>query len=150
MGLLNKLGFGSNKPQETPATSPAAPPAAKMKKILVVEDDEALRNLYVEVLKAEQLEVISAENGLKGLEIAQAQRPDIILLDLMMPVMDGKTMLRTLRGLPGFEKLPVIILTNAGDIDSIRETKLFGNANAFLIKSNVTPQDIIQNVRTYV
>jgi CheY-like chemotaxis protein len=68
----------------------------------------------------------------------------------MMPVMDGKTMLRTLRGLPGFEKLPVIILTNAGDIDSIRETKLFGNANAFLIKANVTPQDIVQNIRTYI
>ena len=149
MGLFDRFKFGSQNSQPTPA-APAAPIGPKMKKVLVVEDDETLRALYVEVIKAEQLEVISAENGLKGLEIAQAQKPDVILLGLMMPVMDGKTMLRTLRGLPGFEKLPVIILTNAGDIDSIRETKLFGNANAFLIKANVTPQDIVQNIRTYI
>ena len=68
----------------------------------------------------------------------------------MMPVMDGKTLLRTIRAMPEFETLPVIVLTNAGDIDSMKETKFYSNANAFLIKANVTPEDIINQVKTYV
>jgi CheY-like chemotaxis protein len=68
----------------------------------------------------------------------------------MMPVMDGKVMLKRLREMPEFKTLPVIVLTNAGDVDTIRETKSYYNASDFLIKSNVTPDDILNKVRDYI
>jgi CheY-like chemotaxis protein len=66
----------------------------------------------------------------------------------MMPVMDGKTMLHRVRAMPEFEKLPIIVLTNAGDMNSMHETKVLGNANDFLIKANVTPEDIVNRVKS--
>jgi CheY-like chemotaxis protein len=68
----------------------------------------------------------------------------------MMPVMDGKVMLRRLREMPEFATLPVIVLTNAGTVDNITETKTLYNASDFLIKSNVTPDDILVKVRQFV
>jgi CheY-like chemotaxis protein len=68
----------------------------------------------------------------------------------MMPVMDGKAMLRRLREIPEFKTLPVIVLTNAGDVDSIRETRLYYDANEFLIKSNVSTEDILKTVKDLI
>lgn len=148
MGLLSKLINFSKKPQKAFPTPDS--PLSPSKKVLIVEDDESIRSLYADILKAEHYEVLIAENGQIGLDSIQKNHPDLVLLDLMMPVMDGKTMLRTLRTMPEFETLPVIVLTNAGDIDSMKETKFYSNANAFLIKANVTPEDIINQVKTYV
>lgn len=120
---------------------------ATQKKVLVVEDEEDLRTFYKDLLTAEGFLVLTAVNGLEGLNIALAQKPDVITLDLMMPVMDGKTMLRKLRQTPGFESLPVIIFTNAGTAENMRETQLYDKASAFLIKSNVNPQDIIDRIK---
>ena len=150
MGIFDKLNPFLNKTPSPATTPPAAPLTQSAKKILVVEDDEALRSLYVDVLKAEHFDVLAAENGQIGLEITQREKPQLLLLDLMMPVMDGKTLLRTLRNMPEFKDLPVIVLTNAGDVDSIKETKFYSNANSFLIKANVTPADIVQHVKTYL
>lgn len=118
------------------------------KKIVVVEDEPALRELYVEVIKGAGFEVSSAGNGQEGLTLISSFHPDLILLDLMMPIMDGKTMLMKLRDIPEFKRTPVIVLTNAGDADSLTQTKLYGGAAAFLIKSNVTPQDVLDSIRT--
>jgi DNA-binding response OmpR family regulator len=78
-------------------------------KVLIVEDESVLREMYRDKLEHEGFEVIVASNGKEGLEMAIAKKPRIILLDLMMPIMDGKMMLRRLRALPDFKKLPVII-----------------------------------------
>jgi DNA-binding response OmpR family regulator len=127
---------------------PPQPQAQQSRKILIVEDDEYLRNLYKEILTAENYTVMTAENGQVGLDTITSQRPDLVLLDLMMPVMDGKTMLHRVRAMPEFEKLPIIVLTNAGDMNSMHETKVLGNANDFLIKANVTPEDIVNRVKS--
>ena len=82
--------------------------------------------------------------------MAIANKPNIVLLDSLMPVLDGKTMLHKLREIPEFKTLPVIVLTNAGDADNMRETKFYDNASAFLIKSNVTPGDIANQVKTLI
>jgi DNA-binding response OmpR family regulator len=119
------------------------------KKILVVEDEESLRNFYVNLLKSEGYEVASAENGEQGLNRAKSEKPDLILLDLMMPVLDGKIMLKRLREIPEFKTLPVIVLTNAGDIDSMTQTHFFDNASEFLIKSNVDPGEVIKKIKMY-
>ncbi len=133
---------------DDPKTQPTAPTATPLKKVLVVDDDENLRFFYLELLKGEGFNAIGAENGQVGLDTINSQKPDAVLLDLMMPVMDGKTMLHTIRQIPEFKYLPVIVLTNAGTSDNMKDTKFYDNADDFLIKSNVTPDEIIQKVKS--
>jgi DNA-binding response OmpR family regulator len=121
-----------------------------LKKVLIVEDDNILLEMYRDKFIKENFEVITAENGKIGLEKALNEKPDIILLDLMMPVMDGTIMLRRLREFPQFKKLPVIILTNAGAVDNIKETQRYDNACEFLIKSNVSIDDVVDKVKFWL
>jgi len=129
--------------------APTTAPVATKTKVLVVEDDKAMRDVYVEVLLSEGFDVRIANNGEEGLSVATNYPPDIIVLDLLMPVMDGKTMLRKLRDIPQFKSLPVIVLTNQGDVDSMNETKLFGNASDFLIKANITPNILVDKIKMF-
>lgn len=117
------------------------------RKILIVEDEEALAGALEDEFKNEGFIVIKAENGELGLEKAKLEKPDVILLDLLMPVMDGQTMLRRLREIDEFRNLPVVVLTNNGDIENIRETQFYGNAIEFLIKSNVSLKEISKKVK---
>lgn len=82
-----------------------------MKKILVVDDEPELRTAVKIRLEVEGYDVIAAENGKQCLELARAQKPDLIILDLMMPVMDGYTALKRLKEDPELAKIPVIILS---------------------------------------
>jgi len=118
-----------------------------MKTILIIEDEKRLADALEIKFRHEGFNVIKAENGQTGLELIISQNPNVVLLDLMMPVMDGKTMLKKLREFPQFKNLPVIVLTNAGDVDNMRETQLYYNANAFLIKSNTSPDQIVAKVK---
>ena len=120
------------------------------KTILIIEDDKILLEMYQDKFTNEGFEVIIAENGKQGLEKVISQKPDVILLDLMMPIMDGKTMLRKVREFPQFKRLPVIVLTNAGAIENIRETKRYDNACEFLIKSNVSLEEIVDRVKFWM
>jgi DNA-binding response OmpR family regulator len=143
MGFLDKLV--GNSPNKDIQPAPVAPP----KKVIIVEDDKELRDFYSELLSSEGFTTLTAENGQIGLQTIMAQKPDLVLLDLMMPVMDGKMMLHKMRNIPEFAKTPVIVLTNAGDADNMRQTQYFDNASAFLIKANVTPDEIINRVKTF-
>lgn len=120
------------------------------KKILIVEDDKILLEMYQDKFLKENFAVITAENGKIGLERTLTEKPDIILLDLMMPVMDGKRMLSKLRDFPQFKKLPVIVLTNAGEVDNIKETQRYDNACEFLIKSNVSVEEVVERVKFWL
>jgi len=141
--IFNNMGL-FDKPSAPKPSSP--PPAALNKKVLVVEDEKLLGDALELKFTHAGFVVLRAENGQVGLEITIKEHPDIILLDLMMPVMDGKTMLRMLRDIPEFKTLPVLVLSNAGDIDNIRETQMYYGATDFLIKSNVTTDEIIAKV----
>jgi DNA-binding response OmpR family regulator len=146
MGLLDniKILIGNTKDPIPPE------PIAKtfpQKKVLIVEDEKMLSDALAFKLTASGFIVFTAENGEIGLETAVAQKPDIILLDLIMPIMDGKTMLRKLREFPQFKTIPVVVLTNAGDVHSMMETRTYYNANEFLIKSNITPDQIVKKIR---
>jgi DNA-binding response OmpR family regulator len=146
MAVLNdiKVLLGKKKPYETPKhTHP-------QKKVLIVEDESVLQEMYKDKFTTEGFSVFVANDGQHGLKQAVEHKPDIILLDLMMPIMDGKTMLRKLRELPDFKKLPVIILTNAGEVENIMETQHFDNACEFLIKSNVSVDEIVKKVKFWL
>jgi DNA-binding response OmpR family regulator len=149
MGLVNNIktlvGNDPSKPQEA-----SQAPASTRRKVLIVEDDLTLKDFYSELMKEQGYDVLTAENGQVGLQMVMSQKPNLVLLDIMMPVMDGKAMLHEVRKIPEFKTLPVVILTNAGDIDTMRETQRYDNANAFLIKSNVSPQEVIDAVKAMI
>jgi DNA-binding response OmpR family regulator len=121
-----------------------------LKKILIVEDDAILLEMYKDKFVTEGFEVITAINGKEGLEKTLEQKPNIIILDLMMPVMSGESMLKKIREFPQFKRLPVIVLTNAGEVDNIRLTKRYDDACDFLIKSNVSIDDVVDKVRFWL
>ena len=86
-----------------------------MKRILLIDDTHSLREEIVDVLELEGFSVVTAENGRVGLERIQAERPDLVLCDLMMPEMDGYETLKAIRANPETLTLPVIVLTARDD-----------------------------------
>lgn len=116
-------------------------------KILIVEDDNSIRNLYQTKLSNSGFEVEVAENGQLGLDKLKKFTPDIILLDVMMPIMDGFEMLKRLRKDKNFEETPVIILSNYGEVDQMTEGFTTG-ATDYLVKAEHTPSDVVDVVKT--
>jgi CheY-like chemotaxis protein len=114
--------------------------------ILIVEDSDLLRAVVKDALEAEQYVVSEAENGKIGLETALRDHPDLIMLDLMMPVMGGKEALDLLRKDPWGASVPVIILTGTRDERLIEELK--GDRHAdFLLKENWMMDEVVMHVK---
>ncbi len=145
MGIIQDIKILSGKEEVTPSPVHKTP-----KKILITEDEEVLRSALVDRFTKEGYDVFKAANGEEGLAAAKRYHPDIILLDLLMPVLDGKVMLKRLRKIPEFKMTPVIVLTNAGEVDNIRETQYYDNAVEFLIKSNVKIDDVVERVNMLI
>ncbi len=95
-----------------------------MAKILVIDDEEGIRNLLDTLLRRKGYDIVLAESGRKGLELFRREHPDVIVLDLKMPEMDGLTVLQQLRSLD--PKQPVIILTGAGTPEAERQVRALG------------------------
>ena len=113
----------------------------KRLRILVVDDDERIINFLRSKLKATGYEVFTAGNGIEGLEQAQSQEPELIVLDLIMPKMDGLEMLKELRC---FSTVPVIILTAKGaDADKIKGLQL--GADDYLPKP-FNPDELVARI----
>lgn len=117
------------------------------KKILIVEDDKAESNALAETLSREGFIVSTAENGGKGLERALADHPDLILLDIVMPGMDGITMLNKLREDAWGKTVPAIILTNLNPDDEIVRQKAPTEFSYFLMKANFALEDVVRAVK---
>lgn len=122
------------------------------KKILVieeVEDDTSLRNVLHDKFKLEGFGVLQAKNGEDGLATALREHPDIILLDIVMPVMDGLTMMKKLRETNEWGKhVPIILLTNlSADTDKINQAITDNEPAYYLVKSNYTVSDLVEKIR---
>ncbi|MBS4098088.1 MAG: EAL domain-containing protein [Sulfuricella sp.] len=104
-----------------------------MKKILVIEDEAPLRNNLAMMLRVEGYQVLSAENGQVGLDVARAEQPDLILSDVMMPVLDGHGVLRALREKPETASIPFVFLTALADRSDFRTGMNLG-ADDYLVK----------------
>ena len=124
-------------------------PIKPASKVMVVEDDVMLLSALEEKFKHEGFTVLTSSNGQDALEKIIDFNPNILILDLMMPVMDGKIMLQKLREMPQFKQLPVIILTNAGEVENITETVRYYNAIEFFVKSNISLEDLVEKVKTF-
>src|SRR6476620_155025 len=115
-------------------------------KIAIVEDDLAISQMYRIKFEAEGYTVETAENGKLGLELAEAMKPDIILLDLMMPEMTGDVMLAELRKKPWGKNIKVIILTNMGEQEIPPSVKSLG-VSAVILKADMTPRQVADLVK---
>lgn len=116
------------------------------KKILIVEDEGILLELLTDKFQNSGFKVKGVQTGEEGLKLALNDRPDLILLDIILPKMDGLTMLRKLRKDSWGKEVPVIILSNLGDHKKVIEAIEIGVYD-FLVKSNVKLSEVVDQVR---
>ncbi|MBI5530598.1 MAG: response regulator [Candidatus Doudnabacteria bacterium] len=116
------------------------------KKILIVEDEVSLLNVLRDEFVREGFEVYMAKDGQEGYDTAAAKHPDIILIDILMPKMDGITMFKKLRALPELKNTLGIVLTNLNDTETISKA-LENGAYDFLVKSDWEPKSLIKHVK---
>lgn len=117
-----------------------------MAKIAIVEDDAAISQMYRIKFEAEGYEVETAENGKLGLQLIEEMKPDIVLMDLMMPEMNGDEMLQKLRATTWGKDMKVIVLTNMGESEVPSIVKEL-NVLAFILKANMTPRQVAELVK---
>lgn len=113
-----------------------------VQKILIIDDEAPLRSLLVRVLGEKGFEVLQAENGEIGLSMALANHPDIILLDVLMPIKDGISMLKELRQDEWGKSAEVVLLTNVDDEDQKAEAAKYG-VDTYLLKWNWKLEDFV-------
>jgi len=116
------------------------------KKILIIEDDNFLRELIVQKLMAEGFEMSEAVDGEEGLKKVKEIKPDLVILDLILPGIDGYEVLYQVKKDPSTTKIPVIILSNLGQKEDVEKGLKMG-AIDFLIKAHFTPAEIIEKVK---
>lgn len=114
--------------------------------VLVVEDEEPLQMVLRDVLTTEGYEVILAKNGVEGLEASLYRHPDLILLDILMPKMDGLEMLKNLRADEWGKHAPVIVLTNLSDNEDIAKA-VADNVFEYFVKSDIKIDEVIERIR---
>jgi DNA-binding response OmpR family regulator len=117
-----------------------------MPKIAIIEDDQAISQMYRIKFESEGFEVETAANGKLGLGLVDKMRPNIILLDLMMPEMNGDEMLKKLRETDWGKDIKVIILTNMGEQEAPPILKTLG-VQRFIIKAEMTPRQVAEMVK---
>ena len=115
-------------------------------KIAIIEDDLAISQMYRIKFESEGYQVDTAENGKVGLELAESLKPDIILLDLMMPEMNGDEMLAKLRKTTWGKSIKVVILTNMGEQEIPEAVKKLDVA-AVILKADMTPRQVAELVK---
>ncbi len=116
------------------------------KQILIVEDDSSIVGALLAKLEMEGFLTISAKNGEEGLELALNNHPDLILLDIIMPKMNGITMLQNLRADQWGKDVPVVILSNLSEADKNIDV-VDANIQAYLIKSDWTLKDVVDKIK---
>lgn len=117
-----------------------------MKKIVIVEDDNFLMELMARKLSVENFEVVSAFNGEEGLKKIKEEKPDFVLLDIVLPGIDGFEVLEKLKNDKETAGIPVVILSNLGQKDDIEKGFKLG-AEDFLVKAYFTPGEIVEKIR---
>jgi len=115
-------------------------------KILIVEDDFFLRKLCQKKLEKEGFEVFLAQDGNEGIEQAKKNIPDLILLDIILPGIDGFDVLKTLKNESSTKAIPIVLLSNLGQKEDIDKGSALG-ATDYLIKAHFSPQEIVDKVK---
>lgn len=119
---------------------------AKKISILLVEDDRFVSDIYKRRLGLEGYEVVFVSDGRDALNILEKMTPDLVLLDIMMPVVDGMKVLEKMKGEDRWRKIPVIMLTNLAEKEYIEKSIAMG-ADGYIIKAHFTPSEVMQKIK---
>jgi len=119
------------------------------KKVLIIEDDLDVSNILTVLLEGLDAQVFTAADGQAGVAATLKEKPDLILVDLHLPGMNGLEVIRTLRATPGLGSLPIIVITGNSTVEYIRETARLG-ATDFLVKANVLSGAGLQRIQKYL
>ena len=118
-----------------------------MSKILIIEDDETLVKMYKRKLEHDGFQVAAAYSGGEGMLAAPREKPDLILLDIMMPAVDGFEVIKNLKAVQETKNIPIIILTNLGTSEIfINEAKSLGVKN-YLVKYKTSADEVVETIR---
>ncbi|MEK7521873.1 MAG: ATP-binding protein [Patescibacteria group bacterium] len=142
--LPTNIQYTPNNQKDMPTQSPAA---SESKTVLIIEDDQTYQQAYLSRLPQEGYQVLQAYNGKEGLEIARKQKPNLILLDIMLPGgMNGFDVLQQLKTDRELFNIPVIMLTN---LDSERETAISIGARDYIVKANTSIDQVVEKIKLY-
>lgn len=119
------------------------------KKILIVEDDEFLVQMYATKLELQDFQVQTAGDGKQAMKAIKKDLPDLILLDLNLPIMDGFQVLEELKKEERTKKIPVLVLTNYGQKEHIDKCLALG-ASDYLIKAHFVPSEVVDKIKTLI
>jgi len=117
------------------------------KKILFVEDEPNLQKAISEILVQEGYKVFGAADGEEGLKVAQKEKPDLILLDLILPKKDGFEVLKELKADEKMKSIPVIVLTNLEGVGDVEKALTLG-ATTYLVKANYELEDVLKTIKS--
>jgi CheY-like chemotaxis protein len=115
-------------------------------KILLVEDSKVIQQMYRSKLTIEQFTVLTADNGMEAIKILSTEVPDIILLDLMMPVMDGYKVLQVIKTDTRLSDVPVLVFSAKGQPEEVERALNLG-ASGYIIKATTKPNDVVEQIR---
>lgn len=113
--------------------------------ILLAEDDEFIRDIYNRIFTMNGYNVIMASNGIEAMEKLEKTTPDLILLDIMMPYLNGKDVFKKIKANDKLKDIPIVFLTNVSAQDDL-EQELLEKADKYLIKAHFTPKEVIEEV----
>lgn len=119
---------------------------SEAKKILFIEDEAALQKTFGEILEQEGYLMISALDGEIGLRLAETKKPDLILLDLILPKMHGLDVLKNLKEKPETKNIPVIVLTNIEGIGHVDRAIELG-ATTYLVKAQYSLEEVVEKIK---
>ena len=117
-----------------------------MSKVLLVEDDEVLARMYQTKFQHDGYQTVIAYSGQEGIDFAAKEKPDVILLDIMMPKKNGLEVLEQIKKDPAVADIPVVMLTVLGD-EGIRNNAFNLGAKYYLVKSDVVPLEVVKLIR---
>lgn len=117
-----------------------------MQKIAIIEDDPVINQMYRMKFEADGFEVQLADNGKRGVAMVEEMKPDLILLDLKMPNMDGAEALAEIRKHDWGKTIPVIVLTNLGEEEAPKSLKSLG-IHSYIVKADLTPSQVVARVK---
>lgn len=127
-----------NASMSTPTSTPA--------KIAIIEDDMVISQMYRMKFEAEGYDVQTAENGRLGVELCEKWRPNIILLDIRMPEMNGDEALKKIRATDWGKHIPVLVLTNLGEEEAPANLRALG-VTSYIVKADFTPRQVTERVK---
>lgn len=118
-----------------------------MTKIAIIEDDSVIAQMYRMKFEADGFEIQVADNGRDGVALVQQFTPDIVLLDMQMPIMNGDEALKLIRSEEWGKDVPVMILTNLGEEEAPKDIRSLG-IESYIVKADLTPRQVVERVKT--